>query len=254
MARSVSFYLVLIFSVLFMGACSSDGGKDRSKHYRIQKIEHSNGSWEEFEYTDNLLTWHYSFKDDGTLRTKKHFLYDENKRLIRIDSNSSGSIETRVFHYDEDGRIVSADINYSDGQLGEIQYSYDEHGNLEEKTIDGNNIFYYYKLDGRLSQIKQPVNGGTVYTTYYYDGNHSSRLSQVVESFDPDIGGIGPNNPSKRLTFQYDGTLLIKEFIDNDSDGNPDENITYTWESGKCGLAAWLKTYPDKVARGLYCK
>ncbi|MBI9100688.1 MAG: RHS repeat protein, partial [Spirochaetaceae bacterium] len=116
------------------------------------------------------------FNSDGTSDLKSayvEFTYDSgNRKTGELRSNGSGG-DLISFSYDNAGRMISQTVSYTDidGITGESisTYSYDENGNVLEKTIGDSRTTYEY---WPRNQVKsETIHDGTeaFITTYTYD-------------------------------------------------------------------------------------
>jgi YD repeat-containing protein len=167
-----------------------------------------------------IIDYEYSYSPVGNIieKSTEHgaysYGYDSLYRLIDV----KGPVEDESYEYDSlANRISSADFtdwNYNgNNQLtsyGPTTFKYDNHGNMAEKTISGQNGEFTYSVDNRLVKITDDT--GAVVATYYYDP-YGRRLWK-------EVAGV-------RTYFHYNDEGLAGEY---DATGN--EQRTYGYQPG----------------------
>ncbi|MCD7752493.1 MAG: hypothetical protein LUI10_12305, partial [Lachnospiraceae bacterium] len=163
----------------------------------------------------------------GAFRRKAEYTYDESNLLLSsfVEHYRDGSFtyqETKAY---DDGRLINQEYKYpSDDSLGyNIEYMYDEDGNLIKETWSGREarVLEYRYENGLLVEICTVAgysNASTIYYTYDESGNLLSQL---------DVG----QNDSSHVLFEYtydeDGNVLTK----SESMDIGKYSITKDWEN-----------------------
>lgn len=188
--------------------------------------------FKEFDVDGNLILQE-DFSDDGVIRTKSIYSYDDNKSLeVRSSFNESGDkeLESKVEYEYDDLRRVVKQINYSPtGSIDQILiFSYDNRGNVIKTTQtfgvstqpnSNLNIDYTYNGTGELVEriTVDEITGNLSRDSISYNSNQNTvivyrfdsdgNLSGSISYFYNSIGNI-----ISELLFDYSG-LIKGKFI-----------------------------------------
>ena len=173
---------------------------------------------------NSVLEYAYEYDGSGNIVTKstEHgeyaYGYDSASRLTSAE-NPTGDDESYV--YDAVGNRTSAsnatgsishNANNELLSYGEIEYEYDENGNLTQKKLGNVAVNYIYNADNRLVKVEDELTGNTI-AEYYYDP-FGRRLWK-------EVSGV-------RTYFFYSDEGLIAEF---DAAGNETRSYGYKPDS-----------------------
>ncbi len=162
-----------------------------------------------------LLDYAYTYDNVGNIMTKatEHgtygYDYDDSSRLRVVDNPV---LDDESYTYDDVGnRLTSADVsgswnyNANNELLGyaDVEYVYDENGNMIQKKVGTVAVNYIYNVENRLVKVEDDLTK-TVIAEYYYDP-FGRRLWK-------DVGGI-------RTYFFYADEGLIGQYGEYDEDG-----------------------------------
>lgn len=213
-----------------------------------------------------LLDYAYTYDEVGNIVTKatEHGMYgydyDASSRLTDVDNPV---LENESYTYDDVGnRLTSADVsgtwNYNENNellgFADVEYDYDDNGNLTEVRIAGEMVWtYVYDAANRLVHIEDGT--GSINADYYYDP-FGRRLWKDVGGgrtyfFYSDEGLIGEYDETgaeiKTYGYKPDSTwttdpLFLKEggsyyFYQNDHLGTPQKLV------GVNGAVVWSAIY-----------
>ena len=108
-----------------------------------------------------------------------------------IYTDADGLVENVEYKYNKDGTLKSENLEWSDGDLGKVTYSYDADGNL---------VSVQYKINGDIGYTKE----------YYYYSN---------------------NDTAKIITTYYDSTVEVLEYSEYvtfyNENGFTDDSLIY---------------------------
>lgn len=167
-----------------------------------------------------VIDYNYNYSPSGNVTSKKtehgdyNYDYDNLYRLNEVE----GPDEQQSYGYDPLGNRTSTkdstDWDYNtNNQLGSYNttsFTYDNHGNMVEKSVAGNKTGYSYTVDNRLEKITD--NSGATTATYYFDP-YGRRLFK-------EVSGV-------RTYFHYNDEGLVGEY-----NATGEELRTYCYQPG----------------------
>ena len=214
----------------------------------------------------SLLDYSYAYDSSGNImsKTTEHgdysYGYDSASRLTSADNPT---LEDESYSYDAVGNrtaasnatgSISHNANNELLSYGEIEFLYDENGNMIQKKLGNVAVNYIYNADNRLIRVEDELSG-TVIAEYYYDP-FGRRLWKEVSGvrtyfFYSDEGLIAEfdssGNELKSYGYKPDSTwttdpLFLKQgsqyyFYHNDHLGTPQKLVAQN------GAVVWSATY-----------
>lgn len=156
---------------------------ERNSDGKITRITDENGLTESYEYDENgLCISETTVHADGTLIAESEFIYDENGRLIKVDSDKAN----REYEYDAQGRI----FREKDGFFV-VEYEYCDDGsvlmyNLEEGEEKGN-----------PSVRKEYFGDGKIIKNTWYEGTEETEINIFLAE------EVLENEPDPTVTIRY---------------------------------------------------
>jgi len=124
--------------------------------------------------TDTLLRQQYSYDSANrvvmaaTGQGHRRYAYDAASRLTNV--TATDSTRNEAFSYDRVGNRTdgSVNANHELERSGEFTYTYDDEGNLTQKTGGAISETYRYDSANRLTQVEDALTGA-ILATYSYD-------------------------------------------------------------------------------------
>lgn len=156
---------------------------ERDADGRIIRIIDEKGMTESYEYDENgLCTREITVHSDGTLIAESKFIYDENGRLIKADSDKA----IREYEYDAQGRIVRE----KDGFFV-VEYEYCD---------DGSVLMYNVEEDeekGEPSVKREYFSDGKIIKNTWYEGKEETEINIFLAE------EVLENEPDPTVTIRY---------------------------------------------------
>jgi len=143
--------------------------------YAFNAKYHANGSLNSFTYGNDLTykrsitTSQQPFKlsvmNGSSYKSNLHYFYDDNSNVSAIEDHTNRSFDINL-GYDGLDRLVTAS---SIAAWGNASFSYDNIGNILEKTMGGETLKYHYEdeNDVRLNRLMKV--SGSLTQTFDYD-------------------------------------------------------------------------------------
>lgn len=153
-----------------------------SRSNLIEHQEYYEGEFELFErmkydVKDNLIE-EVGYNEDGTVRSKTVYKYDEYGRNIEYTMNNGHSTSKITYKFDAEGNVINENSSNSDSRSYSNTYKYDISNNLiEELASDGMGAVYSYNSQNQRigkQNIKSYIPVGEaqgVSSRYIYDLN-----------------------------------------------------------------------------------
>ncbi len=186
---------------------SLDNGNIVSLYWKSHAGDSDSEISKEWEYDTNGNTTrkseNYNYflngSKDSTSYQEYKYDYDENKNVIREESNIDGEIDTTVYQYDENGNLLRREIGgeknkwifaYQYDEAGrQTKYekkteiwNYDEEGNMTQQTTSDYNNIYEYDEEGKLISYAY-LHSSTEDDVVSYDSRYiydeQGRLSEI---------------------------------------------------------------------------
>jgi hypothetical protein len=143
-------------------------------------------SLQEYDENGNLLK-EANYNAVGDFDTLNYFKYDEKgflvEELVHIDENEVA--ETHRVENREDGKPVCETIEYQDGSIDTVTFSYDENGNLvAEKQVDSDGLVESHEVyeyqDGMI--VHEAVYGPeeTILSENKHTYNEKGKLTETI--------------------------------------------------------------------------
>ncbi len=172
---------------------SMDKSISYDKNNRLNKITYDNGSFENYIYDDENMTYSTISSSGKTTKT----VY--NDAFLPVEYTNEYGTKTE-YTYDDNYRVVTKKINDTT-----VNYTYDEKGNMLSLVTDNDNGEIYYTYDDNNNVIKEQRNGD--YYFYTYDDKNNIIISAVL---DKEYDGNIPN--------EYDEALPYSEITEYECD------------------------------------
>lgn len=235
---------------------------------------------EEYKYNDDgLLDTYYSYSSSGLISEEKQYGYFDDGTLAvyididnDIDYDSDEITETTTwideydedgvlvrdsyisddgdwvywnlteYHYDEDGRVISADEYVNEKPYGNDYYTYDQFGNLVQKT-DWSGTIETYSYDENNRVIYENIvysdgSGHTIRYQYYPMTNSVAEKEIAFHS-------SGETREVEYRTTQKDAKDNVILRVTIDSDGNEYVSELNTYEYYNNGNIKTKRIYVD---------
>ena len=162
-----------------------------------------------YDINGNLISEQFESSDGRSGVTKYEF--DENKVLIKAncDKYSGWYNGVIIFEYNSGGRLVGGTLQQSDQDVGVIEYSYDQIGNLSKEYWEFSNSWnqtFTYECEKYQEPLRMCFTSSNVFITNTYN----YRLTKENYNYSDETGG-----PSF-YTYDEDGMLIKKVFERSD--------------------------------------
>ena len=150
--------------------------------------------------------------------TTEEFAYDGLGRMLEaVKYRGATHIATSEFEYNAFGKVTEVTETILDADAVEIDYGYDQLGNLTGITYpDANSIVIDREALGRIDTIKLD---GTTIATYNYIGSKVKRRSYISPSVTYDIDYNGLGRATRHHTYTT-GTNIADFDYEYDDNGN----------------------------------
>ena len=147
--------------------------------------------------------------------------YDEQDRIIRETTQIPDGSVVKEYTYDKYGRLIQADTAGS-----KIRYSYNEYGELSEKSYEnGQTISYGYDSRGRNNKVMISDGKNSVQRRISYEYDRMNRITRVIAKDGTATVYTYDENGNRetatfangvKVTYEYDALnrLLVQKTID----------------------------------------
>ncbi|KZZ36664.1 MULTISPECIES: hypothetical protein [unclassified Oleiphilus] len=148
-----------------------------------------------------LTSQETDFNNDGTVDKTIHYSYDSQNRLTQTSDSASNTVET--ISYDDDGNILSKEIDRPEDELDILQsYTYQDSLLSKLETDLGN--------DGTIDILAE----------YQYDTEGNVILYTVSRN----------SELASSVSYTYSGNRLRSQSEDSDNDGEANSSISYNYD------------------------
>jgi len=144
-----------------------------------------------------------------------------------IKAITSNGVIVNKYYYDEAGRIVE-----TNGRFYFYKYIYDGNGRIEKIESAMSSAIYSslaYDIEAITDLMTSQNTSATNYALYTYD--HSGRVSEISNYAKPLNDPDGKFEHRSTRYFEYEGSLIVKSYMNDPSTGQANLIYAYTYDS-----------------------